>query len=201
MARLLRGVTRMGKTPHVFQIDAQIQTVTMDGNLATGGGGGQFKVGFKKKGGTVKYTHAASLRDGELGQVALWAETLGYTATLYKNEKKSKFQSKEYIFEVVCERNNSVVGTASIDLASYANVAGHRETLQLPLARCRDPEAVLKVIITSRWLQNHIGKVDDADGSEAGSVGSTGNSNDQDLTGFDSNDHHRIEALTKVRRR
>ncbi len=112
MSRLLRGVRRLGKTAHVFQIDARIETLILDGNLATsqhastfaghieaGGNAEKFKIGLKKKGGGAKYTHAAAAEENST--LYSWEETISYTATLYRKNGET-FQPKEYIFEVQC---------------------------------------------------------------------------------------------------
>lgn len=80
-------------------------------------------------------------------------QTVSLLVTMYKDMKKNVFlekNSKLVLREITKKR---VIGTATLDLAPFADIGTKTERLSLPLDKTRTPP-MLNVILTSTWMKH-----------------------------------------------
>ncbi len=87
-------------------------------------------------------------------------------ATMFK-KKDGSFQNK-YAKLTIKQQSGSkgmqTIGQIEMDLANYCQADGGLHTLQLPLVKCSDKKAVLKLTLQCKWLQQ-LGEIDDDTGT------------------------------------
>eukprot|EP00921_Rhytidocystis_pertsovi_P009078 GHVQ01014663.1.p1 GENE.GHVQ01014663.1~~GHVQ01014663.1.p1 ORF type:complete len:369 (-),score=61.57 GHVQ01014663.1:432-1538(-) len=75
-------------------------------------------------------------------------EPLLLIATLFKANPNQSFQPKHSRLQIVEIPGGHVIGETFIDLADYSTcIGGNYATTNLPLRRCLDPKAVIKLVI------------------------------------------------------
>jgi len=120
--------------------------------------------------------------DGSLSRSATTSQDLALICTMYKNKSTGSFESKDAKFQLKEETatgEETKLGTATIDLASYATPEHSSDPVELSFL---DGKIRLKLTLTSHWLKNAAGIPDDDDASVSsfGSVTSGGGGGSDD---------------------
>ena len=108
--------------------------------------------------------------DGTLSRTASTTQDLALICTMFKNVRSGAFESKSSAFSLREETPEGVerkLGSASIDLSSYATPDKHSDAVELSFM---EGKVRLKLTLTSHWLKQ-MTAVDDDDASVS-SVGS-----------------------------
>lgn len=125
--------------------------------------------------------------DGSLSRTATTTQDLALICTMFKR-REGHFESKSASFslrEETPEGSERKIGTASIDLSSYATPDKTSDTVELMMM---EGKVRLKLTLTSHWLKQMTAVDDDeASVSSAGSFASSamGADSDQDLGDMD----------------
>ena len=125
--------------------------------------------------------------DGTISRTATTTQDLALICTMFKR-REGAFESKSASFslrEETVEGGERKLGTASIDLASYATPEKSSDVVELTFM---EGKIRLKLMLSSHWLKQMNPTDDDDDASSVGSFASSamgGDNSDQELHGFE----------------
>jgi hypothetical protein len=111
--------------------------------------------------------------DGSLSRTASTSQELALICTMFKNSRTGTFEPKSASFslrEESAEGQERKLGTASVDLSSYATPEKSSDAVELSLM---DGKVRLKLTLTSHWLKTAVASADDDDNSSVGSFASS----------------------------